>query len=79
MRNCARLRPLRRFSIKGAGFVFERARLADGYWVPNFYHWNANGKGFVFMRKSVYEVTEWKKFKRFKAESGDVKIAVPQP
>jgi hypothetical protein len=66
-------------NIKGAGFVFERARLADGYWVPNFYHWNANGKGFIFMKKSVYEVTEWKNFKRFKAESGDVKIATPEP
>jgi hypothetical protein len=67
------------FKIKGAGFVFERARLPEGYWVPNFYHWNANGKGFFFMKKSVYEVTEWKNFKRFKAESGDVKIATPQP
>jgi hypothetical protein len=65
------------FNIKGAGFVFERARLADGYWVPNFYHWNANGKGFIFMKKSVYEVTEWKNFKRFKAESGDAEIAPP--
>jgi hypothetical protein len=67
------------FNIKGAGFVFERARLPEGYWVPNFYHWNANGKGFFFMKKSVYEVTEWKNFKRFKAESGDVKIATPEP
>jgi hypothetical protein len=66
------------FNIKGAGFVFERARLKEGYWVPNFYHWNANGKGFFFMKKSVYEVTEWKNFKRFKAESGEVKIATPQ-
>jgi hypothetical protein len=66
------------FNIKGAGFVFERARLPDGYWVPNFYHWNANGKGFFFMKKSVYEVTEWKNFKRFKAEPGEVKIATPQ-
>ncbi|MCA1631307.1 MAG: hypothetical protein LC785_16390 [Acidobacteria bacterium] len=67
------------FKINGAGFVFERARLPDGYWVPNFYHWNANGKGFFFMKKSVYEVTEWKNFKRFKAESGEVKINTPQP
>jgi hypothetical protein len=65
-------------NIRGAGFVFERARLADGYWVPNFYQWNANGKGFIFLKKSVYEVTEWKNFKRFKAESGEVKIAPPQ-
>jgi hypothetical protein len=67
------------FNIKGAGFVFERARLADGYWVPHFYHWNANGKGFIFMKRSVYEITEWSNFKRFKTATGDVKIDAPQP
>ena len=66
-------------NIKGAGFVFERARLEDGYWVPRFYQWNANGKGFIFLKRSVYEMTEWVNFKRFKAESGDVKLNAPKP
>ncbi|HKP71382.1 MAG TPA: hypothetical protein VJT82_00495, partial [Pyrinomonadaceae bacterium] len=59
-------------SIKpGAGFVFERMRLADGFWVPRLYQWNANGKAMLFMKKSVYETTEWSNYKRFKAEAGD--------
>jgi hypothetical protein len=66
-------------NIKGAGFVFERARLADGYWVPRFYHWNANGKGFLVMKRSVYETTEWTNFKRFRTDTGEVKIDAPKP
>ncbi|MDT7603570.1 MAG: hypothetical protein QOF61_1567 [Acidobacteriota bacterium] len=65
-------------NIKGAGFVFERAHMPDGYWVPRFYHWNANGKGFIFKKMSVYEMTEWSNFKRFKTESGDAKIDAPK-
>jgi hypothetical protein len=66
-------------NIKGAGFVFERARLPEGYWVPLFYHWNANGKGFIFKKMSVYETTEWSNFKRFKAVTGDAAIDAPKP
>jgi hypothetical protein len=63
----------------GAGFTFERARLDDGYWVPRSFHWNANGKGFIFMKRSVYEITEWGNYKRFRTESGDVKLDSPKP
>jgi hypothetical protein len=66
-------------NIKGAGFVFERARLPEGYWVPRFYHWNANGKGFLVMKRSVYETTEWTNFKRFRTDTGEVKIDAPKP
>lgn len=63
----------------GAGFTFERRRLPDGHWVPRAYHWNASGKGFVFMKLSVYEITEWDNFKRFKSETGDAKLDAPKP
>jgi hypothetical protein len=63
----------------GAGFTFERARLEDGYWVPRAYHWNADGKGFIFMKRSVYEITEWSNYKRFKTETGDARIDAPKP
>ncbi|MFL6228748.1 MAG: hypothetical protein ACJ741_08215 [Pyrinomonadaceae bacterium] len=66
-------------NIKGAGFVFERARLPEGYWMPRFYHWNANGKGFIFKKMSVYETTEWSNFKRFKSEAGDATLDAPKP
>jgi hypothetical protein len=66
-------------NIKGAGFVFERVRLAEAHWVPHFYHWNANGKGFLVMKRSVYETTEWTNFKRFRTDAGDAKIDAPKP
>ena len=62
----------------GAGFVFERQRLPDGFWVPRVFHWNASGKGFLVMSKSVYETTEWYNFQRFKSETGDVKLEAPK-
>ena len=62
----------------GAGFSFERTRLEDGYWVPRSYHWNASGKGFVFIKRSVYEITEWGNYKRFRTESGDAKLDAPR-
>jgi hypothetical protein len=62
----------------GAGFAFERRRLDDGYWVPRSYHWNANGKGFIFVKRSVYEITEWDNYKRFRTESGDAKLDAPK-
>lgn len=64
---------------RGAGFVFERMRLPDGFWVPRLYQWNANGKGLLIMKMSVYEVTEWSNFKRFKTEVGDDKLETPKP
>jgi len=63
---------------RGAGFVFERMRLPDGFWVPRLYQWNANGKGMIFMKMSVYEVTEWSNYQRFKTESGDAKLDAPK-
>lgn len=63
----------------GAGFAFERRRLDDGYWVPRSYHWNANGKGFLVIKRSVYEITEWDNYKRFRTESGDAKLDTPKP
>ena len=63
----------------GAGFTFERRRLPDGYWVPRAYHWNASGRGLVFMKRSVYEITEWDNFKRFRSETGDAKLDAPKP
>lgn len=63
----------------GAGFTFERRRLPDGYWVPRAYHWNASGRGLVFMKRSVYEITEWDNFKRFRSEAGDAKLDAPKP
>ena len=63
---------------RGAGFVFERMRLPDGFWVPRLYQWNANGKGMIFMKMSVYEVTEWSNFKRFKTEVGEDKLEPPK-
>jgi hypothetical protein len=62
----------------GAGFVFERQRLADGFWAPRVFHWNANGKGFLVLSKSVYETTEWYNFKRFKTEAGDATLDAPK-
>lgn len=62
----------------GAGFAFERRRLDDGYWVPHSYHWNANGRGLIFVKRSVYEITEWGNYKRFRAESGDAKLDAPK-
>ena len=63
----------------GAGFVFERQRLPDGFWVPRLFLWNANGKGFLVLSKSVYETTEWYNFKRFKTEAGDATLDAPKP
>ena len=63
----------------GAGFVFERQRLPDGFWVPRVFLWNANGKGFLVLSKSVYETTEWYNFKRFKTEVGDATVEAPKP
>lgn len=63
---------------RGAGFVFERTRLPDGFWVPRLFQWNANGKGLLFMKMSVYEVTEWSNFKRFKTEAGEDKLDAPK-
>ena len=63
---------------RGAGFVFERMRLDDGFWVPRFYQWNANGKGMIFMKMSVYETTEWSNYRRFKTEAGDAKLDAPK-
>ncbi len=63
----------------GAGFVFERQRLADGFWVPRTFLWNANGKGFLILSQSVYETTDWYNFKRFKTETGDATLAAPKP
>jgi hypothetical protein len=60
----------------GAGFTFERARLDDGYWVPRSFHWNASGRGLVFMKRSVYEITEWDNYKRFRTEAGDAALDV---
>ncbi|MDQ3908721.1 MAG: hypothetical protein M3268_10320 [Acidobacteriota bacterium] len=65
-------------NVKGAGFVFERARLADGHWVPRFFQWNANGKGFLVMQRSVYETTEWTNYKRFRTDSDDAKLDAPK-
>ena len=62
----------------GAGFTFERQRLADGLWMPRIFIWNANGKGFLVMSMSVYEVTEWYNFKRFKTEAGDATLDAPK-
>jgi hypothetical protein len=62
----------------GAGFVFERMRLPDGFWVPRLYQWNAKGKGMIFMKRSVYEVTEWSNYQRFKTEAGEAKIEAPK-
>jgi len=63
---------------RGAGFVFERMRLPDGFWVPRLYQWNANGKGMIFMKMSVYETTEWSNYQRFKTETGDAKLDAPK-
>ncbi|MFL6208143.1 MAG: hypothetical protein ACJ74W_04795 [Pyrinomonadaceae bacterium] len=63
----------------GAGFVFERQRLPDGFWVPRIFLWNANGRGFLIMSMSVYETTEWYNFKRFKTEAGDATLDAPKP
>lgn len=63
---------------RGAGFVFERMRLPDGFWVPRLYQWNANGKGMLFMKMSVYETTEWSNYRRFKTEAGDAKLDAPK-
>ncbi|HYY41107.1 MAG TPA: hypothetical protein VE775_00155, partial [Pyrinomonadaceae bacterium] len=62
----------------GAGFVFERQRLPDGFWVPRIFLWNADGKGFLVMSMSVYETTEWYNFKRFKTEAGDATLNAPK-
>ncbi|HLL74309.1 MAG TPA: hypothetical protein VK421_03520 [Pyrinomonadaceae bacterium] len=62
----------------GAGFAFERRRLEDGYWVPRSYHWNASGKGFLVMKRTVYEITEWDNYKRFRTESGDATLDAPK-
>src|SRR5256714_5635614 len=62
----------------GAGFTFERQRLPDGFWMPRIFYWNANGKGFLVMSQSVYEMTEWYNFKRFKTEAGDATLDAPK-
>ena len=62
----------------GAGFAFERARLEDGYWVPRSYHWKASGKGFLIIKRSVYEITEWGNYRRFRSEAGDAVLDAPK-